>query len=270
MAENHPLPKGIRRPDIQLPTVAPDMDLDALLKLRTRLNWQNEPILDDLTGYYRFDPTRDGVLRYTSVDPHQVKSPRIMLSEFDEGEVSEPVIGIEAVKAAVDKNRRQRRHVAEGAQRATWIFFAIAETRKQVLTNFLDCLSADPPIRPHESVARFTADAIEDLGVCLTDDRNEGTVRYLRGGKDSAMGIAEFGVYASAFTEALESADGVVLADFALEEQERRVEFWQPRFEAVSDTYGLVLPDELSLLHGNLDELLRCETELWETHAGTA
>lgn len=254
-------PLGSYRREVEIPHILPDIDTESVIDLQTwRGSTYNEPFLDKLTAHYKFFPSINGAKAYTKKEspryPTKVKA-----------------VGREAVKALIEKRdaaRRQPTHVAETAELATALFWSIAVVRSVILTEIQGNIIDGKPYK--DDVAAYAADAILDLGLCIEEpyennpflrDKNRAKLEQGLHEKIEIIApgigtdIARFGKYADIHHDALESADGLQLLDFALDEQGYRINTWQPRHTAVTAAFPeLPVSEEILHLHVPLSEML--------------
>jgi hypothetical protein len=170
-------------------------------------------------------------------------------------------VGPEMAKELLGRRERQPKHIAETAERATGIFLAVAKGRETVLAQAVKAIAGQEPLE--HSVALHAADAIADFGYCLDRPKNIPlSVITRKSEADIGLQLLNFGAYAITHPDVLPSYEGVALLQATLDEQERRVAFWQPRYQAVTDQYGTQVPATEFSFDLSLEQVLALETEL--------
>lgn len=176
------------------------------------------PLRDEVTGAYNLKPTDEGVEQYVQ-------------SEL-EAEAEDP-----------EKPDRQREHIAESAEFATGLFYGVARFRKLVLEAALQGIATPGIEKPRfpAYLEPYVADAISDLGYCMRNNVDNIPISKFKG---QERHIERFGVRATEQPFKLHTADGILLMNLALDEQERRMRYWKPRYDAVVRVFGTQIPAE--------------------------
>ena len=238
----------------ETPENKPDIDTDAILSLA---DWQaktfKRPIRDDLTGYYSFHPSLNGATGYVNRAHARLFAGKTAISEG----LSEEVFS--------GNKLRQPKHIAENAESAIAVFWAISQTRRDVLAQTLANVSDGKEV-PHTQ-AMWAANAVADYGHCLQypvdidhAGKNHGSelaIVIKRIGGSAASDLENFGLFAEVEPGSLESYDGIVAMEASIAEQERRCDFWSPRHQAILDAFPGVRPsNEVLYMRLSLSELL--------------
>lgn len=256
---------NIRRP-VEIPAFVPEVDTDGLLEVDAwRVTIYKKPIVDNLMGFYRFDPaTVRGALNY--VKPSAPKYP-----------TGEKAVGKEAVLSLIAQKKeaeataqRQSFHIAETTERALAVFWSVATVRYAVLGQALNAVTDEKAIP--EDVGNYAADAIVDTGLCLEEPfendwkfkvkKNTPLSKGLKMQIDKnapniGTQVASFGAFAVANHEALRSYDGIVIMQSAYEEQEFRISTWRSRHLALTEAIPeLPVSDEILYQRMPMEEML--------------
>lgn len=265
--------RGKKRRDVVVPPSMPTLDAEGLRAIQDwRSTVYKQPILDDLLGYYRFDPpTKRGADIYTGA-----RGKIIGIEGMSREIVSRYVELPESVESA---ELRQVIHKAESTELATALFWSVAVMRSQVLNNALEAMGSGREI--DEDVARFAADAIVDMGLCLESPyennwrmRTHARQRKYPQGLGSKLetiapgvgtNVADFGAYAGEHPEVLQTQDGFVAMHAAFIEQDYRMELWGPRHTAITEAFpDLPLSREILYMAVPLEEMLSIQDRLSE------
>lgn len=238
----------------ETPENKPGIDTDSILSLA---DWQSRtykrPIRDDITGYYSFYPSLKGASGYVNRAHTRLFAGKTAISE---GLSEQEFLGIK---------QRQPRHIAENAESAIAVFWAISQTRRDVLAQTLANVSDGRQV-PHTQ-AMWAANAVADYGHCLQypvdinhagKDYGKDLAKVIkRIGGSAASDLENFGLFSEVEPEALESYGGVVVMEAALAEQDRRCDFWSPRHQAILEAFPGVRPsNEVLYMQLPLSELL--------------
>ncbi len=246
------------------------LNTDGLLEVNAwRKQYYKQPFCDELNGYYRVSPpTRGAVKAYIGLSSKRMHGVELNDDLFAQYKTDPESLAVDT---------RQTVHKLESLELATAVFWAISQLRKSVL------LEASATIADRktmdESVARYTADAIMDLGICLLEPfernwhlaENRRAYKSPQGIKDRLDKIApDLGANVLAFggmclerPEELTSYDGVVAINVALDEQDTRIDTWSALHGVVTDTFpNLPVSNEILYLHAPMDELLSLEPRL--------
>lgn len=251
-------PLGKYRDPGETPARIPEVDMRAVANLNW---WRNQtaagPFLDELLGYYRFHPvTPDIARRYV-------------------GEPRAKAVGREAVRKMLTNKddiiaagQRQLQHIAENAEETLATFWAVASLREDAIAQVLQDIEQGH--QPAEKVSAWAADSILDLGMCIKEPFTgkdwhksvprppiiiPGAIRQLA--PEAGDQITAFGLYASENHQALSTDKGVSLLEFALEEQDHRMQNWYSCHEALVEAFpGIPQSEDILLEHVPLDELL--------------
>ncbi|MCA9323544.1 hypothetical protein KC992_00390 [Candidatus Saccharibacteria bacterium] len=229
----------------QVPQARPDIDVDLVADLTS---WQSnilkEPALDDITGYYRFFPSANGVMGYAT---RAANRRPIVLEDVEDGDTPE------------QKRERQIRHIGETAELASAVFWAAAVMRHDVTNRALGQI-ADLAERGlsngtmPDDIAAYASDAIADYGYCLVypvqidhkgEDHGKGLKSQIeRVAPGVGQALLDFGNYSGEHPEVLHSYDGIVALQAAMLEQERRIDHWAPRHVAVLEAMPEISPSQ--------------------------
>lgn len=211
-------PRGLKRQYLEpARKEAVRIDIDKIFDLKQYLNTFRKPLRDEITGAYNLYPNEKGVSAYI----------RSKLKEFDEDPTNP---------------ERQSSHIAEGAERATGMFYAVALFRKLVLEEAIHSLADNNqnPTIP-EYLSPYVADAIGDVGYCMRNNTDGIPSRKFLG---QERYIEMFGSRAEKQPKTLLSVDGLSLIELTLDEQIRRINYWKPRYTAVIKVAGTQVPKD--------------------------
>ncbi len=263
--------RGKRRREVETPLIAPEVNDGAVLQFRAwRSQFYRKPILDDLTGHYRFYPSKAGLQTYTR--PDVIKMPEGIVAVGPE----------EARKLIAQKQEkqssqaRQRLHIAGSTEFATALFWNVALLRKAMLIEAIARAADDE--QPEWDVAGYAADAILDLGLCM-EKPYEADPRYRdKKGRPMPSGLrtrldqidpqlgtqlVDFGAFASEHRDILRSADGLILMEAALEEQDYRIRIWEERHSLIREVFPQVgVSEDILYQRLSLQEMLDIECNL--------
>lgn len=265
--------RGKKRREVIPPLELPKLDTDGLRSVQGwRIDVYKQPILDNLLGFYRFDPpTKSGANVYTNSHRKFIGSEGVPASI-----VQQYVQNPEQVENAAI---RQMIHKAESTELATALFWSVAVLRSEVLGAALDSVGKGTPM--DEDIATYSADAIVDMGLCLespyesnwklrTSPRQRKYPQGLRTKLDTmapgiGANVVDFGAYADKHPSALYSDDGYVALHAAYIEQDYRINTWGPRHTAITEAYpDLPLSKEILYMALSLSEMLDIQDRLEE------
>jgi hypothetical protein len=238
------------------PESKPELDVGLIADLTSfQSDVYRKPILDDITGYYQFYPSMNGAMSYAT----RAASRRDVVRE-----------SIEAGDTLEEKRKRQILHIAESAEMATAVFWATATMRYDVVTHALssiaDIAEKGSNEKLSDDVVAYASDAIADYGYCLVNPvqidhtgndhgKNLGA-QIERVAPGVRISLLEFGKYADTHPEALQSYEGIVALQATAIEQERRINHWAPRHQAVVDAFpDIDISKEVLNLSVDLPEL---------------
>lgn len=239
-----------------VPTDRPELDVDAIADLNS---WQDNifkrPMLDDITGYYQFFPSENGVMSYAT---RAAKKRPVLEKNVEPGDTLE------------QKRERKLIHIGEVAELATAVFWATALMRHDVISTALgqvvDLVERHVVGELRSDVAAYSSDAIADHGYCLlypvqVDHKGEDHGKNLadqieRVAPEVGKNLLGFGNYSIDHPEVLQSYDGIVALQATLFEQERRIKHWAPRHGAILDAFeGIGVSQEVVHLDVDFPEL---------------
>ncbi len=219
------------------PVGKPQIDVEALSRFS---KWQQEvlkrPILDEITGNYGFNPTKVAFYKY--VDAAAKKS-----------HIKDIAHSAEEAKSLIGKRKRQRRAVALSAESAIAKYLSIAVFREKVLEEELDLTR----VGGSQDISKYSADAIADYGHCilnLVDKRRGGDFSEGLKGRihelapDIGANLQLYGNYAIDHPEVLREEYSVPILQATRQEQVTRINYWQPRHEAVMTAFPTLHPSE--------------------------
>lgn len=220
------------------PTELPEVDTDGLFRISSWREKIKQPIYDDITGYWQFDAHPKSVRAYTVNPMHKA-------------------LGTESSDDSELEGKRQRMpvHVAESAERAISTFWKVAEMRRTVLLATLahaaDVALVDQDLS--DELANYTVEAFTDYGYCLDnpvtsnwvheenqrDDIEDNWLLNKINSYSPNIGrqVLDFGLYALEDKSQLLLEEGISIATVALDEQDRRIDVWSRRYNAVVDVY---------------------------------
>jgi len=194
------------------------------------------PIFDDITGIYRFYPTKASFHRY--VDAAARRS-----------QIKDVAHGAEEATVLIGKVKRQRRGVAILAEKAIAGFLSVAVFRKKVLLETL----GETYTEGLQEISGYGADAIADYGHCLLHpsdksvdgDYSEGLKTKINEvAPDIGSNLQMFGNFAIDHSEVLQDEETRPVLAVTLMEQLARINYWQPRHKAVMDAFPTLRPSQ--------------------------
>jgi hypothetical protein len=220
------------------PTEFPEVDTDNLFRLAKWRAKIKQPLYDDITGYWQFDAHPKSVKAYTVNPMHKTLGDQ----PSDDPEL---------------EGRRQRMpvHVAESAERAISSFWKVAEMRRTVLAAMLTHAADETLVDQDlsDELANYTVEAFTDYGYCLENPvvsnwvHPENTRKYVKDtwltdkinsySPNIGRQVLDFGLYALEDKSQLLLEEGISIATVALHEQDRRIDVWSRRYNAVVDVY---------------------------------
>ena len=246
------------------------LDSEGLLAVN---DWRNrsykQPFCDELNGYYRVSPPERGAVEaYIGLRSKKMRGVELDADLFARYKVDPESLAVET---------RQTVHKLESLELAAAVFWAISQLRKSVLLEASATIADGKQLG--ESVARYSADAFIDLGICLSEpfernwhlSANRRAYKSPQGLKDRldkiAPGVGEsllaFGGLCLERPGELASYDGVVATSVALDEQDARIKTWSVIHGVVTDSFpDLPVSSEILYLYAPMDELLSLEPRL--------
>lgn len=245
------------------PAGLPEVDTDGLFRLSSWLSRIKKPVYDDITGYWQFDAHPKSVKAYTVNPMHKA-------------------LGEESSDDPELEGRRQRMpvHVAESAERAISTFWKVAEMRRTVLLATLSH-AADETLVDQElsnELANYTVEAFTDFGYCLENpvttnwvhqenQRDEVKDTWLIDKINSfspnvGRQVLDFGLYALEDKSQILTEEGISIATVASYEQDRRIDIWSRRYNAIVNAYPQIDRSIEAIGRLSLPEIFDVQSEL--------
>lgn len=234
--------RGVRRPSLDMIELIPGYEIETInpnvLKALERKLGKYRPVFDRFTRHYRiFPPTDDKIDRFIYGAQNRNKQ----WSQNPEEQ-----------RQIIADRKRQPRDIEDNMQRTVFRDLIVARVRRASITTVQNSLKADHGLDPEATL--MVADAINDFGYCLAEDKSQ---VYLRGfrffptqpksGGDELTGpligahIAFIGQQVSKSPELLRQ--NPVLLELVHREQTTREQYWGKIYSATASKFGDRLSD---------------------------